>query len=45
MIDGIIHLKFLLVCVFNNIYILKEINPDISLEEMMLKVQYFGYLM
>ena len=47
MIDGIIHLKFLLVCVFNNIYILKEINPDISLEEMMLKLklQYFGQLM
>ena len=29
----------------SNQSILKEISPGISLEEMMLKVQYFGYLM
>ena len=29
----------------SNQSILKEINPDISLEGLMLKLQYFGHLM
>ena len=29
----------------SNQSILKEINPDYSLERLMLKLQYFGYLM
>ena len=29
----------------SNQSILKEINPEYSLEELMLKLQYFGYLM
>ena len=29
----------------SNQYILKEINPDYSLEGLMLKLQYFGHLM
>ena len=29
----------------SNLLILKEINPEYSLEELMLKLQYFGHLM
>ena len=29
----------------SNQSILKEVNPEYSLEELMLKLQYFGYLM
>ena len=29
----------------SNQSILKEINPDYSLEELMLKLQYFGHIM
>ena len=30
---------------WSNQYILKEINPDCTLERLMLKLQYFGCLM
>ena len=29
----------------SNLLILKEINPEYSLEELMLRLQYFGHLM
>ena len=38
-------LSYLSLLFFGNQSILKEINPEYSLEELMLKLQYFGHLM